>query len=456
MTAATPSPSPSAATRWPRPTAHFTPTTGWMNDPNGLVRHGGRYHLYFQHNPDQPVWGDICWGHAVSTDLVHWEEWPIAIRPDDLGEIFSGSIVIDVDDTAGFGVGAIIAVFTHDLDGLQRQSIAVSTDGGRTFAKFDGNPVLLPGDRRDFRDPKVVRFGELGNQWWVMALAVGTEIWFYRSDDLREWGRTSTLRPDSPWSEAMIEVPDLVAIDDDGVVRWVLLYSVDPPDTAGPIARHVRWLVGSFDGERFEPSGGGVLDDGAHLYAAMTWSDGVEAPIVIGWMNEAEVAGRDATTPWCGRQTLARSLSVDDAGGVSALVQQPIGLDSLRLSTQRLLEIPGAVEVASSCFSIRLTGPCTDLDIELRSGGVDATIHAAAGSFLRLDTPVEHSEIVDERLELDDLLVVVDAGSIEIFTGDRRRSISSLTGTGVGPTTIDVATGADTDAAAHVVQYERR
>ncbi|MEM9564799.1 MAG: glycoside hydrolase family 32 protein, partial [Actinomycetota bacterium] len=298
-----------------RPEVHFTPPANWLNDPNGLVVLDGVYHLFYQHNPETPVWGNLHWGHATSTDLLHWDHQPVALAPDEIGQIYSGTAVVDHDDTAGFGAGAVVAVFTHAAADGQHQSLAVSTDGGTTWTKHAGNPVLRsPDGLRDFRDPKVLRWtgadggggGAGGERWWAMVLAVGSELWLYRSDDLQTWSRSSTLALLDPAEPTVLEVPELVRVPVEGTSRpdeaggawrWVLIVSVLP---GGPEAepRWVGWLPVTFDGLTVTPIGAPTLrrlDEGPDIYAPMAWdgdaddgSDG-RAPILIGWMNEAEV-----------------------------------------------------------------------------------------------------------------------------------------------------------------------
>lgn len=166
-----------------RPAYHFAPQYGWMNDPNGMIYKDGEYHLFYQHNPYGSMWGNLSWGHAVSKDLVSWEHLPVALSPDGLGMIFSGSCVLDKNNTAGFGKDAIVAFYTSAA-GSQTQSMAYSLDNGRTFTKYSGNPVLTF-SARDFRDPKVI--WHEGTQKWIMILAVGQEMQIYSSANLKEW-----------------------------------------------------------------------------------------------------------------------------------------------------------------------------------------------------------------------------------------------------------------------------
>ncbi|MBL0083657.1 MAG: glycoside hydrolase family 32 protein [Saprospiraceae bacterium] len=198
------------AEKW-RPAYHFTPDSMWMNDPNGLVYTDGIYHLFYQFYPDSNVWGPMHWGHATSTDLVSWEHQPIALYPDSLGYIFSGSAVVDTGNTAGFGKNAMVAMFTHHNDKMemagsnvfQYQSLAYSTDGGKTFTKYAGNPVVKNPGIRDFRDPKVSWYAP--GQHWVMVLAAYDRAKFYTSADLKNWTESGEFG--LPGDERLWECP---------------------------------------------------------------------------------------------------------------------------------------------------------------------------------------------------------------------------------------------------------
>jgi fructan beta-fructosidase len=177
-----------------RPQFHYSPNENWMNDPNGLVYYKGEYHLFYQYHPHSKIWVPMHWGHAVSKDLLHWEELPIALYPDELGQIFSGSAVIDKQNTSGLKTAdedVMVAIFTHHGEDNEKQSIAYSNDRGRTWTKYKGNPVISNPGLKDFRDPKV--FWHVESQKWVMSLACGDRIHFYGSPYLIDWDLLSTL-----------------------------------------------------------------------------------------------------------------------------------------------------------------------------------------------------------------------------------------------------------------------
>jgi sucrose-6-phosphate hydrolase SacC (GH32 family) len=220
-----------------RPQFHFTPREKWMNDPNGLVYYDGEYHLFYQHYPDSTVWGPMHWGHAVSKDLVHWEHLPIALAPDSLGYIFSGSVVVDSLNTAGFQAGkekTLVAIFTYHnmafekqgrLD-RQYQAIAYSNDKGRTWTKYAGNPVIKSPGTPDFRDPKVIWHAPSSS--WVMTLAAGNHIEFFTSPDLKNWTRSGTFGEKAGAHGGVWECPDLfpLAVPGADQQKWVLLVSI--------------------------------------------------------------------------------------------------------------------------------------------------------------------------------------------------------------------------------------
>ena len=300
-----------------RPQIHFTPAQNWMNDPNGMVFIDGVYHLFFQYNPKGNDWGNMSWGHATSQDMIHWKEQPVALTKDDLGAIFSGSCVIDKDNTAGFGANAMIALYTSaGNDGKQQQSIAYSTDGGKTFTRYSGNPVIK-NDDDNLRDPKV--FWHEASGKWIMPLAKGWKrgIEFYGSSDLKNWNHLSTFvtdlsgRPDLQW-----ECPDLLEMDYKGGKKWVLIVSVNP---GGPIlGSGTMYFPGEFDGTQFKADDREYplwLDYGMDNYASVTWSNTGKRHIMLGWMNNWSYAGAVPCSPWRSAMTLPRELKLVEYDG---------------------------------------------------------------------------------------------------------------------------------------------
>ena len=246
-----------------RPQFHFSPTKDWLNDPNGLVWHQGEYHLFYQYNPSGSTWGNMSWGHAVSKDLVRWQELPLAIPHDDREMVFSGSAVVDRNNTTGFGTRtnpAMVAVYTsHYKDsGKQAQSLAYSTDRGRTWTKYAGNPVLDIGSK-EFRDPKVQWYAPTRS--WLMTVSLSTErkVQFYSSKDLKTWTHLSDFGPHGAVG-GVWECPDLFPLPVDGDparTKWALVVNINPGGIAGGSA--AQYFVGDFDGTKFTPD-----DDGSY------------------------------------------------------------------------------------------------------------------------------------------------------------------------------------------------
>ena len=313
-----------------RPAFHFTPKKGWMNDPNGMVYVNGAYHLFFQYNPDSTVWGPMHWGHATSTDLVHWKELHIALYPDSLGTMFSGSAVVDVDNTAGFGRNAMVAIYTnhnHALektgsDKFQNQSIAYSLDGGSAWTKYTGNPVLKNPGIKDFRDPKVFWYAPQNK--WVMALATLDCVTFYSSPDLKNWKKESTFGKNIGAHGGVWECPDLFPLSYKGKPQWVLVVNLNPGGPNGGSA--TQYFTGSFDGHTFKPYDTQTkwLDYGPDEYAGITWSNTGNRKIFLGWMGNWQYAQVVPTKNWRSAMTLPRELSLQKVNNGFLVASQPV------------------------------------------------------------------------------------------------------------------------------------
>ncbi|WP_269495695.1 DUF4980 domain-containing protein [Bacteroides sp. LFL-34] len=306
-----------------RPTYHFSPLYGWMNDPNGMVYKDGEYHLFYQHNPYGSKWGNMHWGHAISKDLINWEHRPDAITPDALGTIFSGSAVVDTDNTAGFGAGAIVAIYTQNSD-RQVQSIAYSTDNGRSFTKYENNPVLTS-DARDFRDPKV--FWHKETQRWIMLLAVGQEMQIFSSSNLKDWAFESSFGEGQGAHGGVWECPDLFELPVDGTneKKWVLLCNLNPGGPFGGSA--TQYFVGTFNGKEFvneSPSKTKWMDWGKDHYATVTWSDAPDnRRIAIAWMSNWQYANDVPTSQYRSPNSVPRDLSLFTVDGETYLHSAP-------------------------------------------------------------------------------------------------------------------------------------
>ena len=292
-----------------RPLYHHTPAYGWMNDPNGMFYKDGVYHLYFQHNPYGSTWGNMTWGHSTTTDLVNWKFEGDAITPDAWGSIFSGSSVVDYENTAGFGEGAVIAFYTSAKPSpwgdVQMQSMAYSTDNGKTFTKYENNPIVTS-EKRDFRDPKV--FWYAPGKHWVMILAGGQEMDIYSSKNLKDWNAKQGAHG-GVW-----ECPDLVELPVEGTKekRWVLICNINP---GGPFGGNAaQYFVGTFDGKTFvneSPTRTKWMDWGKDHYATVTFSNAPDGRcIALGWMSNWQYQGVLPTLQYRGSNTIARDLTL--------------------------------------------------------------------------------------------------------------------------------------------------
>ena len=300
-----------------RPQIHYTPAYNWINDPNGMVYADGVWHLYYQYNPSGNDWGNMSWGHAVSTDLIHWEEKSVAMRRDNWGDIFSGSAIVDKNNDAGFGAGAILAFYTG-TEPAQQQCLAYSLDGGNTYTQYEGNPVIPNQGIGDFRDPKV--FWHQESQKWVMCLALGWEhrIEFWGSTNLKNWNKLSEFFIDNARvNQGQFECPDLIRLPYKGTDKWVLIVSNNPGGVNGGSA--TEYFVGDFDGTTFTPDPLDYplwLDYGADNYAGVTWSNVPDGrTIMIGWMNNWLYCGQVPCSPWRSAMTLPRELSLVEVNG---------------------------------------------------------------------------------------------------------------------------------------------
>jgi len=334
-----------------RPYIHYTPEEHWMNDPNGLVYFDGEYHLFYQYKPSGDTWGEMFWGHAVSTDLVNWEELPIALYPDELGHMFSGSVVVDWNNTSGFGDGTtppLVAMFTQEYAGGQVQSLAYSSDKGRSWTVYEGNPVIpQPEGLSVFRDPKV-RWHE-PTQRWVMALTIGDQVRIYSSPNLKSWTHESDFGAGHGFHGGFWETPDLfpLPVDGDaGRTKWVLTVSVS--QGAPAFGSGMQYFVGDFDGKTFTnanpPERTLWVDYGADFYAGMTFS-GTDGRVVwLGWMNNWHYAQTIPSAGWRGTMSLPRELTLrTDENGDLRLTQQPVAeLQQLRGAPIEIA--PGTIE----------------------------------------------------------------------------------------------------------------
>ena len=312
-----------------RPVYHHTPLYGWMNDANGLVYKDGEYHLYFQYNPYGSKWGNMHWGHSVSKDLMHWEHLEPAIARDTLGHIFSGSSIVDQENIAGYGAGSILAFYTSASDkNGQIQCLAFSKDNGRTFTKYEKNPILCPADGlRDFRDPKVFRYEP--EDKWVMIVSADKEMRFYDSKNLKDWNYMSSFGEGYGAQPCQFECPDMVELPVDGDLnrkKWALIVNVNPGCYFGGSA--TQYFTGDFDGKKFScDSQSNVtkwLDWGKDHYATVCFSNTGERTIAVPWMSNWQYCNIVPTKQFRSANALPRELSLYTQDGEIYLSAAPI------------------------------------------------------------------------------------------------------------------------------------
>lgn len=312
-----------------RPVYHHTPLYGWMNDANGLVYKDGEYHLYFQYNPYGSKWGNMHWGHSVSKDLVHWEHLAPAIARDTLGHIFSGSSIVDQENVAGYGAGNILAFYTSASDkNGQIQCLAFSKDNGRTFTKYEKNPILCPADGlRDFRDPKVFRYEP--EDKWVMIVSADKEMRFYDSKNLKDWNYMSSFGEGYGVQPCQFECPDMVELPVDGDLnrkKWALIVNVNPGCYFGGSA--TQYFTGNFDGTKFscdsQPNVTKWLDWGKDHYATVCFSNTGERTIAVPWMSNWQYCNIVPTKQFRSANALPRELSLYTQDGEIYLSAVPV------------------------------------------------------------------------------------------------------------------------------------
>ena len=304
-----------ANTDYYRPVYHHTPLYGWMNDANGLVYKDGEYHLYFQYNPYGSKWGNMHWGHSVSKDLIHWQHLDPAIARDTLEHIFSGSTVIDKNNSAGYGKDAMIAFYTSASDEHgQIQCMAYSTDNGRTYTKYEKNPILTPFDGlKDFRDPKVFWYEPA--QKWYMIVSADKNMRFYSSTDLKQWEYLSQFGEGYGVQPNQFECPDFIQLPVDGNkdnMKWVMIVNVNPGCPFGGSA--TEYFVGTFDGKEFkcdnDKSVTKWLDFGKDHYATVCFSNTGDRVIAVPWMSNWQYANVTPIRQYRGANALPRELSL--------------------------------------------------------------------------------------------------------------------------------------------------
>jgi levanase/fructan beta-fructosidase len=419
-----------------RPQLHFTPERNWINDPNGLIFYKGKYHLFYQHNPQGDLWGNMSWGHATSTDLFHWEELPVAIGCTDTTGIFSGSAVVDYTNSAGFGSlenPAMVAIYTSHLnDGSnQSQHLAYSLDEGLTWVKYEGNPVLDL-EMEDFRDPKVT--WEVATNTWLMVIAKPEEhkIAFFRSPNLKEWQHLSDFGPLGAVGGCW-ECPDLFPLTTpSGVTRWVLLVSLNPGGLTG--GSGTQYFIGDWDGEIFTTTQNEEvkwIDGGRDNYAGVTFNNTEDGRrIFMGWMNNWEYSNTIETSPWRGAMTIPRELSLSSNDGNFQLHLQPVAEYS-KLQGERVGDID-SLELQEISVAISNNESVT-LRISDENGRYIECGYSAKKSSLFVDryhawfgqyqNNYQESKVDSSNFTF---IAIVDRGAIELSTESGKSLITSL------------------------------
>ncbi|HEV7351055.1 glycoside hydrolase family 32 protein [Telluribacter sp.] len=431
-----------------RPQYHFSPRVNWINDPNGLLYHQGEYHLFYQYNPFGQRWGHMTWGHAVSRDLVQWEELPPAIPEENGIMIFSGSAVMDFTNSTGFGKNGqvpMVAIYTGHQQNRQSQHLAYSLDNGRTWTKYDKNPVLDL-EKKDFRDPNV--FWHAASGQWVMSVVIPEEqkVLFYNSKNLTAWNKTGEFQVLND-KLGIWECPSLLEVPVEGTPgkKWVLLQSIGNGSVAG--GSGMLYFVGEFDGKSFKPQDRQLryVDYGKDYYAAIHYNH-LSSPVTVGWMNNWQYANDLPVSPWKGAMSLPRELSLAKKGNTYELRQQPVA------ELQKLRQPPLVLEgMTAASLSRALSGLNTttlelkieaepkDFVVKLRKGDGEETLlgYDAAKRELYLDrTRSGHVQFhkdfparfaaplpaADGKIKLH---VFLDRSSVEVFANDGAATITA-------------------------------
>lgn len=394
-----------------RPQFHFSPEKHWMNDPNGMVYYKGTYHLFYQYYPNDIVWGPMHWGHATSTDLIHWKHKKIALFPDKLGLIFSGSAVIDINNTSGLGTKenpAMVAIFTyHNMDiekagkiNTQSQGMAYSLDEGETWKKYDRNPIIKNPDLKDFRDPKV--FWNETTKEWNLVLVAGDRAQFYTSKNLTDWALQSEFGKNIGAHGGVWECPDIFKLKVEGSEeeKWVLLISINPGAPNG--GSGTQYFIGDYDGKTFRTNQKDIkwIDHGTDNYAGVTYNNTPDNKrIFIGWMSNWLYARNTPTKNWRSAMTLPREILLSKIDGDYTLKSNPIKQLKQQLVT----------EYSKDLISIK------------KGTKIDFTYDYLNQSSLRFNSRNQNLKLVFSN-DLNDSLVIDYNSKQKIFSIDRKHS----------------------------------
>ena len=413
-----------------RPAYHHSPVYGWMNDPNGLFYKDGVWHLYYQWNPYGSQWENMTWGHSTSTDGLHWTPQPTAIEADALGAIFSGCCVVDKNNTAGFGNGAIVAYYTS-AGARQTQSMAYSLDGGQTFTKYAGNPVIVS-DVPDFRDPHIFWNEEAG--FWNMVLASGQEMSIYSSKDLKQWKHESNFGLTYGNHSGVWECPDLMKlpVDGTGEQKWMLICNINPGGPFGGSA--TQYFIGQFDGHQFvcedQPEETKWMDYGKDHYATVTFDNAPDGRrVAIAWMSNWQYANQVPTMQFRSTNSILRDLSLYQYEGETYCAVRPAKeMDAAR--GKKIARPTDRCEIV-----VTLKG---DARITLSNGSKERVVLDYDADMASLDFDRRHSgqcsfsdafpTVVTAPVHgsLRTLRIFIDKSSIEVFDADGRLSMTNL------------------------------
>lgn len=430
--------------KW-RPIYHHTPAYGWMNDPNGLFYKDGLYHLYYQWNPYGSQWENMHWGHSVSRDLVHWENKGMALAPDALGTIFSGCAVVDHENTAGFGKGAVVAFYTSAGES-QTQSMAYSKDNGASFVKYDGNPVVTA-DVPDFRDPHVFWHQETAR--WVMLLAAGQEMRIYSSSNLKDWQYESAFGEGWGNHDGVWECPDLIKLPVRGTnkEKWMLICNINP---GGPFGGNAtQYFIGQFDGHRFtcedQPDETKWMDYGKDHYAAITFDNAPDGRhILMAWMSNWQYANLVPTLQYRSANAVPCDIDLFEHAGKTYVGRTP-AQELLALRGRRLLKRSAAArrtfDAEKGAYELLVNikpsaAGQTRLSLQNEKGERVVLTYDVAAATLSVDRTLSgETDFSDAfkavttapvRGQISGLRIFVDKSSVEVFDADGRLSLTHL------------------------------
>lgn len=409
-----------------RPEFHHTPVYGWMNDPNGMFYKDGVWHLYFQYNPYGSQWENMSWGHSTSTDLIHWKFEGEAIVPDALGTIFSGSSVVDVNNTAGFGPGAIIAYYTS-AGKAQKQSMAVSTDNGMTFKKYEDNPVLVS-NISDFRDPNMFWYDE--GKKWILIVSEKQHMKIFSSSNLRDWTFESDFGEGYGCHDGVWECPDLIKTKSG---KWILVCNINPGGPFGGSA--TQYFTGSFDGHKFicdsEPAVTKWMDWGKDHYATVTFSNAPDGRhVALPWMSNWQYANQVPTKQYRSADGIPRDLDYfeyKDTGYVS-VKPSPEVLEAFSRKAQKSLTPACRIDV-------QMHGKTVIVLSNHKGERVVMTYNASNETFTMDRTKSGDTSFSNDfasvtkaptRGKIKTLQLFIDKSSIEAFDADGKMAMTNI------------------------------